>query len=105
MKSARTKACAISEEVKRKVYERDGGMCVICEINPGSPDMHYIPRSLGGLGTEQNVVCGCPDCHRNYDNGSQYNINFRSEGRRKIGEHLEHYYPSFSDYDRIYHKW
>jgi 5-methylcytosine-specific restriction endonuclease McrA len=106
MKSARTKACEIPPNVKLEVYERDKGICVICGIREGRPDMHYIPRSLGGLGIKENIVCGCPECHRDYDNGSQYNRNFRNEGRKKIKDYLEQFYPGYPDRDRIFHnKW
>lgn len=64
-----TKACAIPREVKKKVFERDHGCCVLCGSTKGHPDAHYIPRSHGGLGIEENIVTLCPDCHREYDNG------------------------------------
>lgn len=51
----RTKACAISAATKDAVFKRDRGQCVLCG-KPGLPEAHYIPRSKGGLGIEQNIV-------------------------------------------------
>lgn len=67
-KSERAKACAISRETKLKVYERDGGTCILCGC-PGLPEAHYIPRSRGGLGIEQNIITLCRPCHREFDEG------------------------------------
>lgn len=69
MKSKRTKACEIPMSVKQIVYERDKGLCIICG-KAGVPNAHFIRRSAGGLGIEQNIVTLCPICHHNYDNGN-----------------------------------
>jgi 5-methylcytosine-specific restriction endonuclease McrA len=103
MKSARTKACEIPKKVKEKVYERDGGLCIISG-KPGIPNAHYIPRSLGGLGIEQNVVTLAPEIHDVYDNGSWQDGNARKEIGARIKAYLDKHYPGFRDYDRIYHK-
>ena len=66
--SKRAKAVDISTSVKKKVLLRDKGFCIICG-QPGIPNSHYIKRSKGGLGIEQNIVCMCIDCHNAYDNG------------------------------------
>ena len=44
----RTRALAIPAEVKRRVYERDKGRCVLCG-RPGNPEAHVI----GGEGSLQ----------------------------------------------------
>lgn len=100
MKSKRSKACDISQKVREIVYERDSGICCICNVRQGAPNMHYIPRSNGGLGIEQNVCCGCVQCHHEYDNG-----NYRKEHGLKIKAHLDKHYPDFNDEDRFYNKW
>lgn len=64
----RTKACAITQAVKKKVYERDRGLCIFCG-RPGDPVAHVVPRSKGGLGVEQNIVTACGSCHAAMDNG------------------------------------
>ncbi len=99
MKSKRSKACDITQKVREIVGERDNYSCVICG-RPGIPNLHYIPRSAGGLGIEQNVVCGCYECHHEYDNGK-----YRKEHGQKILEHLQTHYPDFKDEDRYYKKW
>lgn len=95
----RTKALAIPPSVKLTVFDRDKGKCVICGRN-GDPCAHFIPRSHGGLGIEQNIVTLCRDCHRDYDNSYK-----RPFYREIIREHLEEFYPNFSDEDRVYKKW
>ena len=101
-KHKETKLTAIPEKVKRKVNARDNGRCIVCGARRDwhFSNAHYIRRSQGGLGIEENVVTLCLECHHAYDNG------FR---RREIGdwisEYLERFYPDFNDYDRIYHKY
>lgn len=99
MKSKRSKACDITQKVKQIVYERDGGLCVICH-NPGMPNAHYIRRSQGGLGIEQNVVTLCMKCHNDYDNG-----NYRAKYGEIIREYLSSIYEGWNEGDLIYNKW
>ena len=68
--NARTKALAISKEVKETVYKRDRGRCILCGA-VGLPEAHYIPRSKGGLGIEQNIVTLCRPCHDKLDNTTE----------------------------------
>jgi nitrite reductase/ring-hydroxylating ferredoxin subunit len=99
MKSARTKACEIPLSVKEKVAFRDHGLCVICG-KAGAPNMHYKARSAGGLGIEQNIVCGCAQCHFDYDNGAKH-----KENGEKIRAYLQEYYgPEWKEKDLIYDK-
>lgn len=103
-KSKRAKACDISQKVKRIVGERDNYKCVICG-SPGVPNMHYRPRSQGGLGIEENVCCGCDYCHKRYDNGYHKDINLREFLGAKIKAHLDKHYPDFPEEDRYYKKY
>lgn len=66
--SKRAKACDISQSVKRIVFERDNGFCIVCG-KKGVPNSHYIKRGQGGLGIPENVVTMCLECHNAYDNG------------------------------------
>ena len=60
MKSKRAKALDISKQVKEIVFARDKGKCVVCGNSYNvMPNAHYIPRSKGGLGIEQNIVTLC----------------------------------------------
>ena len=63
----RTKALAISKEVKDAVWERDKHCCVWCGSPFAEPNAHYIARSQGGLGIEKNILTLCRECHRRYD--------------------------------------
>ena len=94
-----TKATSIPIEVKKKVYMRDGGKCVVCG-KPGLPNAHYIRRSQGGLGIEENVVTLCPECHHDYDNGFK-----REEIGAWLSEYLDKWYPDFPDEKRVYSKY
>ena len=96
--NARTKALAISKEVKEAVYKRDRGRCILCGA-VGLPEAHYIPRSKGGLGIEQNIVTLCRPCHDLMDNTTA-----RESLLRRVKEHLDLWYPNFTDEQRIYHK-
>lgn len=88
--SARQRATDISQKVKQDVWERDGGCCVVCGYNRNvMPNAHFIPRSKGGLGIEQNVVTLCTDltpnkCHSKFDFGTK-------EEREAIGLKIENY--------------
>ena len=99
MKHRMTKATAIPEAVKRKVYIRDGGKCVVCGA-PGIPNAHYIRRSQGGLGIEENIVTLCPQCHHDFDNGFR-----RKEIGDWIAEYLDKWYPDFPDEKRKFNKY
>lgn len=94
-----TKKTAISSAVKNKVKARDKGRCIVCGA-PGLPNAHYIRRSQGGLGIEENIVTLCPKCHQDFDNGFH-----RKEIGDYIGEYLERMYPGFPNEKRIYNKY
>lgn len=98
-KSTRTKALDISPRVKRRVWERDGEACVLCHSRRAAPNAHYINRSQGGLGIEQNIVTLCAACHDRMDNGAD-----GSRLRRQVKEYLGKCYPGFSDEKRRYVK-
>ena len=71
----RTKACDISQKTKKIVWERDGHCCILCGTPMAKPNAHYIPRSDGGLGIEQNVVTLCLQCHHDTDQTVKRNDN------------------------------
>lgn len=100
-KSKRSKATDIPPKVKKKVYERDNGICVICQKNRGFPEVHYISRAQGGLGIEENIVTGCRKCHQDYDNGDK-----REEIGKIIKEYLKSIYGDSWDEEKlIFNKW
>lgn len=69
--SKRSKACDISQKTKEIVWNRDNQSCIICGIYVPKTcaNAHYIKRSQGGLGIEQNIVTLCPYCHYEEDFG------------------------------------
>ena len=99
MKTKRAKACDITKKVKDIVWERDNHQCIICGSCQAMPNSHYIRRSQGGLGIEENIVTMCQRCHREYDQGN---------GRLAIATYTEHYlrskYPNWNPQNLIYKK-
>lgn len=51
-------------EVKRIVFERDGGRCAQCGSNFDIQYDHVIPFSLGGSSTPANLQLLCGSCNR-----------------------------------------
>ena len=99
MKSKRAKACDITKKVKDIVWERDDHKCIICGSYQAMPNSHYIRRSQGGLGIEENIVTMCLTCHQAYDQGS---------ARERIATYTERYlrskYPNWNPEKLIYKK-
>ena len=93
MKSKLAKATDISMSVKKKVFERDNGRCVVCGNSYNvMPNAHILSRSKLGKGVETNIVTLCTNftpnkCHYKYDFGS-------SEEREKIYIKIEKYMKS-----------
>jgi hypothetical protein len=54
----------IPGEVKRAVWERDGGACVQCGAAFDLQYDHVIPHALGGAGTVENLQILCAPCNR-----------------------------------------
>lgn len=98
--SKRAKACDIPIAVKKKVLVRDKGFCVVCG-QPGIPNSHYIKRSQGGLGIEQNVVCMCVECHNAYDNGKDEKK--AKMIHDKVKKYLKRQYKDWKE-DNLYYK-
>lgn len=98
MMKQRTEALAIAKAVKKKAAERDSCDCWPCCVLCGEPaptanplaysNAHYIPRSQGGLGIEENIVTLCPKCHRLYDQSDARKV-LRPVLRRYLREQYE----------------
>lgn len=100
--SKRAKATDIPMKVKKKVYERDNGLCVICGKR-GAPNSHYISRNNGGLGIPENVVTMCENCHHNFDNGKDEIL--KENMRKKVKKYLKRQYgTSWNEEKLIYRK-
>lgn len=97
MKSRRSKACDISQKVKEAAWERDGHRCIYCGSPYAMPNAHYIPRSKGGMGIQENIVSLCILCHMNYDQ-----TNKRNEYKEYIKKYLKSKYIDW-DEEKIYY--
>lgn len=101
MKHKRTIATSISVDVKKKVWERDNHSCIYCmrymPIN--FANSHFIKRSQGGLGIEQNIVTACAKCHwkyDTYDHKRMYDYTLK---------YLKSKYPDLKLEDLVYNKY
>ena len=99
--SKRAKATQIPRKVKEAVYERDNGLCVVCGRS-GLPEAHFIPRSAGGLGIEQNIVCLCREHHDLFDFGDGEVVAAIAD---VIRAHLRECYPDWNEDDLHYQKY
>ena len=97
-KAKRTKALEIPPKVKKAVYERDEGCCVWCG-RQGEPNAHFISRSQGGLGIEENILTLCFYCHMRYDQSEH-----RKDMREFFKGYLESKYPDWNEEDLVYKK-
>ena len=106
MRSKRTKATDISMAVKKKVFERDKGKCVICGNSYNvMPNSHYIKRSQGGLGIEENIFTACTNftenkCHERWDN-----YKCTEEEIDRVKKHFKNNYPNWDESNLIYKKY
>lgn len=95
----RTKAVAISPEVRAEVEERDNHCCIFCG-RPGRGEAHLINRSQGGLGIPENIVTVCRPCHHQMDNGQATKLY-----RAKAEEYLKSKYPEWDRSKLVFDKW
>jgi len=58
----------ISQSVKDRVWNRDGGVCVECGSNTKLEFDHIIPVSKGGSSTYRNIQLLCETCNRKKSN-------------------------------------
>ena len=95
----RTKAVAITPEVRAEVEERDNHCCIFCG-RPGRGEAHLINRSQGGLGIPENIVTVCRLCHHQMDNGQATKLY-----RAKAEEYLKSKYPEWDRSKLVFDKW
>lgn len=100
MKSKRSKACDISQNVKEKVWQRDNQHCICCGNSFAMPNAHFIARSKGGLGVEENIVTLCANCHRRFDHTL-----YREQFKEYIENYLKIKYPNWNKEKLVYRKW
>lgn len=97
-KSKRAKACAITPKVRKAVEERDGCTCIFCG-RLGRGEGHFIKRSQGGLGIEENIVTVCRECHHQMDDGFARELYLI-----KAENYLKGIYPGWNKADLVYKK-
>ena len=95
--------------VKKAVAERDSCDGHPCCLWCGKPaptnnplafsNAHYIPRSQGGLGIEENILTLCPECHRKYDNSDN-----RATMKVILGCYLKSKYTDWDETNLVYKK-
>ena len=105
LSSKRAKALDIPASVKRRVWDVCGGACVICgNMSNVMPNAHYIPRSQGGLGIEENIFVACTgfgnNCHFKFDNDAE----FRKRATPIIVRHFKKHYPDWDESKLYYRK-
>lgn len=111
-KSKRTKKLQFDIKTRERIIGRDGG-CIFCAMGYPTKDatwldltikdiMHFIPKSQGGLGIEQNGALGCRYHHSKLDNGNE---GLRSEMLERFESYLRNIYPDWNKKDLIYKKY
>ena len=116
-KAEMTKKTSISNAVRQRVYERDDGECIFCQMGyhaaaekqmaneygyTGRQVMHFVSRARGGLGIVENLAVGCGIHHMLYDNGSHGE---RKEMKPLFEEYLRGLYPDWDEKKLTYNKW
>ena len=109
-KSKRTKATSFSKNTVAIIMQRDRYQCLFCrlgkygksECNWIQDIMHYVNRSAGGLGIEQNGVVGCRYHHSLLDNG---NKGYRKEMLADMKAYLQEQYPDWNEEELYYKKY
>lgn len=96
----RTKELAISKKTKLRVWERDNHRCIFCGklVTWHMANSHFIKRSHGGLGIEQNLLTNCEDCHHKFDDTTN-----RDEMFAHAERYLRYKYTDF-DIDNLTYK-
>lgn len=55
---------SVPREVRRAVWDRDGGRCVVCDASFDLQYDHVIPLALGGANTVENLQVLCAPCNQ-----------------------------------------
>lgn len=103
MTSKRTNSTSIAKCVKDAVAARDSiqgcPCCIYCGKPNAKSDAHYIPRSHGGLGIEENILTLCWECHMKYDQSTN-----RENMRILFCEYLMNNYAEWEESSLVYRK-
>jgi 5-methylcytosine-specific restriction endonuclease McrA len=63
-RAGRSTRVPIPSDLRRSVFERDGGRCVECGANFDLQYDHILPVARGGATTLENLQLLCADCNR-----------------------------------------
>lgn len=107
-----TKLLQFDKKTVQRIMERDGG-CIFCKMHfhmecndwmalKIKDPMHYINKSAGGLGIEENGAEGCRYHHGLMDNG---NKGVRAEMLDLMREYLKGKYPGWDESKLRYNKY
>lgn len=110
-----TKYLQFDGETKNNIVERDNFTCLFCSKgyqiagkNLSNLEFHvfdiahFINKSQGGLGIEENGVLLCRYHHHHLDNS---NKGLREEMLSIMEEYLKSLYPNWDKENLIYKKW
>ena len=61
---------------------------------------HFIPRSQGGLGIEENIFTACDKCHQEQDNGLK-----TQKMEKEVEEYLKSKYEDWNKENLVYKKY
>lgn len=109
--SKRSRLCEFSAKEREKIHKRDNETCLFCRLGyhmssqAGIGDLqiaHFVARSQGGMGVEQNGALLCIYHHQMLDNG---NLGNRHEMETLFREYLKSFYPDWSEDSLKYNKW
>ena len=97
----RTPMLGITKKVKLAVWQRDNGRCIFCGklVSWNYANSHFIKRSHGGLGIEQNIMTNCQKCHDLFDNTP-----YRDKMGKYAEEYLSSHYSNWNKDDLKYKK-
>jgi 5-methylcytosine-specific restriction endonuclease McrA len=62
-------------KTRERILRRDGYICQYCAQEADTVD-HVIPRRLGGLDSDDNLVSACKRC--NYSKGGRFFVSHRT---------------------------
>lgn len=100
-KHKQTKEKEVTKAVKIAVWNRDKHKCIFCKkvVDVSYANAHFIPRSAGGLGIEENIFTACEDCHREQDNGKNTKLY-----DKKAESYLKRIYGKKWDKKKLFYK-
>lgn len=78
-----------NSEWKRKIHERDGFKCKICESTSRLTVHHKVAKCRGGTNCESNCITWCTICHRAYH--KRWGIRTSDDYGNPVGEYRSVY--------------